>query len=103
MSSGDQISVEMRLAAIEEKLDRLLAHLGIDDEAAPAAAFDGAGQPRTLAAANGDAIVALVQAGKKIQAIKAYRQATGAGLKDAKDAVENIERTMRANGGWSQA
>jgi len=51
----------------------------------------------------GDAVVALVQAGKKIQAIKAYRQATGAGLKDAKDAVENIERTMRANGGWSQA
>ena len=99
MSSGDQISVEMRLAAIEEKLDRLLAHLGIDDEAALAAAFDGAGRPQTLAAANGDAIVTLVQAGKKIQAIKAYRQATGVGLKDAKDAVENIERTVRANGG----
>ena len=100
MSSGDQISVEMRLAAIEEKLDRLLAHLGIDDDA-PAASFDGAGQPRRLAGANGDAVVALIQAGKKIQAIKAYREATGMGLKDAKDAVENIERNIRANGGWS--
>jgi ribosomal protein L7/L12 len=91
----------MRLAAIEEKLDRLLAHLGIDDAAALAAPFDGAGQPRRLAAVNGEAIVTLIQAGKKIQAIKAYRQATGVGLKDAKDAVEEIERNMRANGGWS--
>lgn len=28
--------------------------------------------------------------GKNIQAIKAYRQATGAGLKEAKEAVEGM-------------
>lgn len=35
-------------------------------------------------------------AGKKIQAIKAYRIATGAGLTEAKNAVESIEATLRA-------
>ncbi len=31
-------------------------------------------------------------AGRKIQAIKVYREATGAGLKDAKDAVDLLAR-----------
>ena len=35
-------------------------------------------------------------AGQKIQAIKAYRIATGAGLVEAKNAVEAIEATLRA-------
>jgi ribosomal protein L7/L12 len=34
----------------------------------------------------------LLQAGNKIEAIKIYRQATGVGLKEAKDAVEAFER-----------
>jgi ribosomal protein L7/L12 len=34
----------------------------------------------------------LLSRGQKIQAIKLYRQRTGAGLKDAKDAVEAMER-----------
>jgi len=33
-----------------------------------------------------------MQAGKKIEAIKIYRQTTGVGLKEAKDAVEALER-----------
>ena len=36
-------------------------------------------------------------AGRKIQAIKAYRAATGAGLKDAKEAVEALERELRSS------
>jgi ribosomal protein L7/L12 len=35
-------------------------------------------------------ILLLVQAGKKIEAIKIYRQETGSGLKEAKDAVEAL-------------
>lgn len=101
MDTGDQITVEMRLAAIEEKLDRLLARLGLDDDADPATAVPlaVAGRAPGLAGAEAE-IVALMQAGKKIQAIKVYRQATGAGLKTAKDAVDTMERTMRADGGW---
>ena len=39
-----------------------------------------------------DQIQQLVRAGKKIEAIKLVRQQTGLGLKEAKDAVEAIER-----------
>jgi ribosomal protein L7/L12 len=37
-------------------------------------------------------IFALLSRGQKIPAIKLYRQRTGAGLKEAKDAVEAMER-----------
>lgn len=37
-----------------------------------------------------DTIRALVRAGRMIDAIKLYRERTGAGLKDAKDAVDAI-------------
>ncbi len=40
-------------------------------------------------------VLALIQAGRKIEAIKQYRIETGAGLKDAKDAVEAFEQGMR--------
>ena len=33
-----------------------------------------------------------LRAGRRISAIKAYRESTGAGLKEAKDAVEDYER-----------
>jgi ribosomal protein L7/L12 len=36
----------------------------------------------------------LLQKRNKLLAIKVYRTATGAGLKDAKDAVDEIERSM---------
>ncbi len=35
--------------------------------------------------------------GEKIQAIKVYRDMTGLGLKEAKDAVEELERSFRAS------
>ncbi len=37
-------------------------------------------------------MLALVTDGRKIEAIKLYRDLTGAGLKEAKDAVEALER-----------
>ncbi|MBN2475821.1 MAG: ribosomal protein L7/L12 [Pirellulales bacterium] len=38
-------------------------------------------------------VLAELQAGKKISAIKFYREQTGVGLKEAKDAVEALART----------
>jgi hypothetical protein len=35
--------------------------------------------------------------GRKIEAIKLYRGMTGFGLKEAKDAVEELERSLRAS------
>jgi len=37
----------------------------------------------------------LIRGGRKIEAIKRMRDATGMGLAEAKDAVEAIERTLR--------
>lgn len=38
------------------------------------------------------AVLELLAAGRKIEAIKLYREHTGTGLREAKDAVETIER-----------
>ncbi|MEY9855553.1 hypothetical protein ABH935_001157 [Catenulispora sp. GAS73] len=104
MDSGDHITVEMRLAAIEEKLDRVLAHLGLDGDGSGGGNDDGdsgLGLSRPIPVVTYEAqLTALVQAGKKIQAIKLYREATGMGLRDAKDAVEAYERNLKARGGW---
>ncbi|NBT63336.1 MAG: hypothetical protein EBT02_16380, partial [Planctomycetia bacterium] len=35
-------------------------------------------------------LIELVRAGKKIEAIKLYRESTGVGLKEAKDFVESL-------------
>lgn len=45
-------------------------------------------------ASGDDEIVDLLRRGQKIQAIKIYRDRTGAGLKEAKDAVEALERQL---------
>ncbi|MFL6110155.1 MAG: ribosomal protein L7/L12 [Catenulispora sp.] len=46
--------------------------------------------------ASRDPIHAEIFRGRKIQAIKLYREATGADLKTAKDAVESTESDLRA-------
>ena len=65
-----------RLAAIERKLDLVIEHLGLQEPGLDAPA----------------AVVQELLAGRKIQAIKVYREATGATLKEAKDAVEEVAR-----------
>ncbi|MEV6942465.1 ribosomal protein L7/L12 [Streptomyces sp. NPDC051172] len=65
--------LEKRVARIEHKLDLILAHLGLTEP-----------EPWS------DEVNALVRDGRKIQAIKVYREATGAGLKEAKEAVDKL-------------
>jgi ribosomal protein L7/L12 len=65
------------LARVEGKLDRLLADAGLT--------FDPyANVPPAVAEA--------LLRGEKILAIKLYREATGVGLKEAKDYVEDVQR-----------
>ena len=52
-----------------------------------------------------DEILRLLRSGRKVQAIKLHMQLTGAGLKDAKEAVEALGhshgvRTGARTGGW---
>lgn len=66
--------IESRLARVEGKLNALLRHFHLD----PAPGF--ALSERVMELARDPA--------KKIEAIKAYREETGAGLAEAKEAVE---------------
>lgn len=65
------------LGRIERKLDLLLEERGLEYDPMQ-------GLPI--------AIPALIKQGKVIEAIKAYREATGVGLKQAKDAIDEIRR-----------
>src|ERR1700716_3734406 len=65
--------VNRRLARMERKLDTVLNHLGI-----------ATSDPEF------EHVNAFLRQGKKIHAIKAYRESTGADLKEAKERVERL-------------
>ncbi|CAM5480212.1 hypothetical protein [Streptomyces pilosus] len=64
---------ERRAVRVERKLDLILGHLGLEEE------IPGK-----------DEIIGLVRAGKQVQAIKLYRETTGADLLEAKQAVDRL-------------
>jgi ribosomal protein L7/L12 len=69
---------------IERKLDLVLQELGV---AMPQSEDQGSGLEAEIKAE--------IRRGNKISAIKLYREMTGTGLKEAKDAVDEIERHLR--------
>ena len=80
-----------RLLRLEQKVDFLFRHLGIDpsevlldDGFGPS--FAGPSLQSDLPSAFYDAL----RTGHKIEAIKIYREVTGAGLKEAKSAVDGM-------------
>jgi ribosomal protein L7/L12 len=81
---------EDRMVQLERKVDYLFQHLGIDPSAPFGTEFDiagGDGLPSSFYNA--------LNNGKKIEAIKIYRNVTGAGLAEAKAAVDAMERGER--------
>ncbi|MFQ6393260.1 hypothetical protein ACLMAJ_07400 [Nocardia sp. KC 131] len=76
----DNNRIERKIERLERKLDLIIKHLGITD---PSATFGNS------------EIDELIRHGKKIQAIKHYRELDpGSGLKEAKEAVEARERQI---------
>ncbi|MEZ0093806.1 hypothetical protein [Streptacidiphilus sp. EB129] len=78
----DTPSTDARLAAIEEKLDAIMAHLGLTGSQPPVASW---GPPDASAMPE---VMEWITRGKLIMAIKRYREITGSGLRDAKEAVD---------------
>jgi ribosomal protein L7/L12 len=68
-------TLDRRLARIERRLALVMRRLEIEDPDSPV-----------------PGVVEQLEQGKKIQAIKVYREQTGAGLAEAKTAVEAIAR-----------
>jgi ribosomal protein L7/L12 len=65
--------LETRLARMERKLDAVLEHHGV-----------------ALADPALEEVKGFLRQGKKLHAVKAYRKGTGAGLKEATEAVERL-------------
>jgi hypothetical protein len=91
-----------RIADLERKVDYLIRYLGIDPaqiangslppgvEVAPRDEMSGASLG--MSGASLGPVYDAIRTGKKINAIKLYRELTGASLADAKSAVESMER-----------
>lgn len=62
-----------RLALVERKLDAVLDQLGVE-----------------MPDPHLQEVEALLRRGRTVQAIKAYREATGAGLREAKEEVDRL-------------
>ena len=78
------IQLEARVHRIEAMMEAMLVRLGIDS-----AEFTPREPPEM------EAIREMVLLGRKINAIKLYRELYGVGLKEAKDAVDAMERKLR--------
>ncbi|GAA2215404.1 hypothetical protein GCM10009850_108720 [Nonomuraea monospora] len=73
-------SVEDRVARLEQQVAALQRYLGVD--------LSRGGEERRFPPEFYDAL----RRGKTIKAIAIYRKETGASLRDAKNAVENMQR-----------
>ena len=73
---------EFRLRQLEEQVERLSAQAGMP--------WSSAMTPGASAGGADPDVVALAQGGNKIEAIRLYRERTGAGLAEAKDAIEGL-------------
>src|SRR5919197_80456 len=71
--------LEPRLKRLETDVRLIMEHLGV-----PSTTERALGE-------HGRRIDALLRRGRKIEAIKVYRELTGVGLKEAKDAVDQMD------------
>jgi hypothetical protein len=77
MNENEINEIKMRLERLEARLDFLYRRLGVGDAEVP----NWTASPQ---------VIALLKSGKKLDAIKAFMNETGASLKDAKEYVESL-------------
>ena len=95
-SDQDLLDHGRRIAELERKVAELYERLG---QAEPLSGFGGGfSEPAPSGAGEDPRVIELLQAGNQIAAIKLYRELTGVGLKQAKDAVDGISKTSRPEG-----
>ena len=87
MHEGQLQEIATRLFRLENRVAFLFQELGLEEKYQA--------QMGQVVMDSGMAeIVALLRIGRKIEAIKLYREMTGLGLKEAKDAVDRMEGLM---------
>jgi ribosomal protein L7/L12 len=80
----EEARLSVRVGRIEKTLEAIAKHIGLDLDAI---ATDDTPSPEVLR---------YIRDGQLIQAIAAYRNETGVGLREAKEAVEEIQRRMKS-------
>jgi len=85
VSSEDLVDHGRRIAALERKISQLYQRLGREE-------------PTDVVASEDPRLIELVQAGNEMQAVKLYRELTGAGLAESKQAVDELIDTYRPAG-----
>jgi ribosomal protein L7/L12 len=98
VSTEDIIDHGQRIAALERKVSELYKHLGQAETGFGGGVTFASDEPASVTAEQDPRLIELIQTGKKIEAIKLYRELTRAGLAEAKDAVERLEATYRPIG-----
>jgi ribosomal protein L7/L12 len=82
------LEIKQRLALIETRLEQLFEHLDIAPRESAGGRWWGGDEGGRLDPASDPEIQDLLAKGNEIQAIKRYRELTGLGVKEAKDAIE---------------
>jgi ribosomal protein L7/L12 len=84
------LEVKQRLALIEARLEQLFEHLDLKprESAGGGGWWGGGGSDEPPDPTEDPEIQDLLAKGNEIQAVKRYRELTGLGLKEAKDAID---------------
>lgn len=94
--ASELLEIKQRLALLETRVQQLFEHLDVTPRESPAGTdsgwwgASGEGGPPPDAASDPE-IQDLVAKGNEVQAIKRYRELTGAGLREAKKAIEQLK------------
>jgi ribosomal protein L7/L12 len=93
VSTEDILNHGQRIATLERKVAELYKRLGQAEPEFGGGLTFASDQPASVTAGEDPRLIELIQGDRKIEAIKLYRELTGVGLAEAKDAVERLEET----------
>jgi ribosomal protein L7/L12 len=90
VSSEDLLDHGRRIADLERKVSELYKRLAQAEPKLGGGSGFASDLPASVAAVEDPRLATLIESGEKIDAIKLYRELTGASLAEAKDAVESM-------------
>jgi ribosomal protein L7/L12 len=90
-SPEELLEIKQRLALIETRLQQLFEHLDLRPRETAGGGWSGGGEGDMPDPATDPEIQDLLAKGNEIQAIKRYRELTGLGLAEAKEAIERAK------------
>jgi ribosomal protein L7/L12 len=91
VNTEDILDHGRRIAELERKVAELYNHLGQGESPSAGGLVFASDAAPSVTAGDDPRLLELIGSGQKIEAIKRYRELTGSGLAEAKDAVERIE------------